>query len=1275
MRIALLLIHFLLISQIYTQEVSQITQYAIGTEINYYIGQCGETPPEADGKLTFCDGNGNLGVVAKSLGLSGAGVQEMLPNYFDETELYLTRYGLAMRYPDGEWENIPNQAVPTLDFNDQLNNTSEIETGFMDANGLLHLVVINFPSLREYWTYNRVSRTFENIPIPDFQSAMQIAYDQDNGSVFIMANLGGTQRIYERESGGTLIPVFDVSDLPFFLTSIIAVNPFEVFGDSLYVANNQGLLVFNKENFEYNRYDFSETGKLPFDIVNDIAFDDQGAVWLAQAGNTGGGIVRLSAGTRDTTVYRLARPDNPTFNLAFSRLDIKDDGNIATIPVSSFNIADLDWQGDSPSWTVSDLGNLLDQDGVDLSSTPNQVYNFNGSAYYPAPNGSVASNDDVEVLILKGDGSYETITDDTPTSISAWQVNRYNHLLPDSKGGVYAYGATDDIITYIDNQGRFRSIVNEFFPLIQPTVDDKDNLVRGGSSIEGWQVLDFPISRDVNGVDFTNGIVSTYGNSLAFFDRSSRAYFRVLNGSVVDRDTLPEEIYTLAFFNLAVDDNGVGWMANAGFGNGAEIVSFDPGTETTNFVESGVDIGQIVRILPGPGGEVFIVGSSGVIHYSGSSFTSLTGSEEIALSQTYDAAVDEAGRLWLLSGFTGTIHRIDDFDQDPSINTFAIEDLLPFTNLFGSRVMTIDSDGDLWLEGGNQISLFEVKDIFTAGSYRPAGGINTISGQVYADLNSNGQFDDGEAVSSQVVSLLVGDRMEETLTNVDGSYSFLLSEGNTPYTITLPSIDRFYFADNRQLIVNVGSLDQDYTDNDFELIYKDYNSLYFQTANKIGAFGFEREGFENTFTTAVTNLSSSQDFRELEVEFIYHHKEETNAVLPNVLDVQVTKLTPEGVVLLVDNITIDPATHDWQIRGLSPSDFSINPVPSASFSSDIGPDTVRVNTQVGDLGPRETLIIEINTDLFDPIGTGVTVVYSPSKVSSPDLEGNDPVIPGTVIIYPEIPEDGVPHLPDDPNSPYVSPDEIYEDPPYLDPSEVYSPPPYATLILSSYDPNDKLVDGGRPDLINDTDIEQRWLNYTIRFENTGNFSAKDVWVIDTLHPGLDPASLRLIEASHEVSVDFIPDDSLSVLRFSFENIFLPFQDTINDGYVRFALRTTDEVMINDLVTNRAGIYFDQNPPIITNLVRNRFIEIMEPSSTERVEESVEVSVFPNPSTNYIRIDTPHRVDAIQIFDAEGRLLIQGNGMDYINVNELPNGQYTLVVLTHSGTGIKKLIIQ
>ena len=136
------------------------------------------------------------------------------------------------------------------------------------------------------------------------------------------------------------------------------------------------------------------------------------------------------------------------------------------------------------------------------------------------------------------------------------------------------------------------------------------------------------------------------------------------------------------------------------------------------------------------------------------------------------------------------------------------------------------------------------------------------------------------------------------------------------------------------------------------------------------------------------------------------------------------------------------------------------------------------------------------------------------------------------------------------------------------------------MVVGSYDPNDKLaypeyltpdqLNGGQP------------VEYTIRFQNTGNYPAEFVRIIDTLGAGLDPASFRFLASSHPCSWKL---SGAGVVEFFFKDINLP--DSVSNepeshGFVSFNIRLKPSLGLGDVAENFADIYFDFNQPVRTN---------------------------------------------------------------------------------------------
>ncbi|MBK9736277.1 MAG: T9SS type A sorting domain-containing protein [Saprospiraceae bacterium] len=146
---------------------------------------------------------------------------------------------------------------------------------------------------------------------------------------------------------------------------------------------------------------------------------------------------------------------------------------------------------------------------------------------------------------------------------------------------------------------------------------------------------------------------------------------------------------------------------------------------------------------------------------------------------------------------------------------------------------------------------------------------------------------------------------------------------------------------------------------------------------------------------------------------------------------------------------------------------------------------------------------------------------------------------------------------------------------------------YGDVIRCSYDPNDISVHPDRIGQENYT-LRKEILDYTIRFQNTGNDTSFFVRILDVLDKGLDPNSFCIKSASHNVNI-LIKGDSLN---FIFNEIILP-ESTSNfrasQGYVSFTLEQKDNIQEGDKIFNIASIYFDKNMPIHTNKVLNTIV--------------------------------------------------------------------------------------
>ncbi len=133
-------------------------------------------------------------------------------------------------------------------------------------------------------------------------------------------------------------------------------------------------------------------------------------------------------------------------------------------------------------------------------------------------------------------------------------------------------------------------------------------------------------------------------------------------------------------------------------------------------------------------------------------------------------------------------------------------------------------------------------------------------------------------------------------------------------------------------------------------------------------------------------------------------------------------------------------------------------------------------------------------------------------------------------------------------------------------------------VKNSYDPNDIAVSPSKciPSGTNT-------LTYTIHFENTGNDTAYNVYVLDTLPQELDAKSLRIAAASAAMITSIHQSGSSTIVKFDFPNIKLldSSHHGLNEGMLVYTINLKDGTPDN-YISNRAGIYFDDNDVILTN---------------------------------------------------------------------------------------------
>ena len=223
------------------------------------------------------------------------------------------------------------------------------------------------------------------------------------------------------------------------------------------------------------------------------------------------------------------------------------------------------------------------------------------------------------------------------------------------------------------------------------------------------------------------------------------------------------------------------------------------------------------------------------------------------------------------------------------------------------------------------------------------------------------------------------------------------------------------------------------------------------------------------------------------------------------------------------------------------------------------------------------------------------------------------------------------------------------------------------MVQGSYDPNDKTAQtSSRLSEALYYINEDTWVDYIIRFQNTGNAEALFVTVTDTLPEELDMTSFEMGVASHSYALSFKPG---RVVEWYFDGINLP--DSTSDeagshGFIKFRIRPVQPLFAGTVIENSANIFFDFNDPVITEP------SVLTAEFSTGVGEHVEpgVRVAPNPVSALLSITAASPIARVRIVSADGRV-VHSAGMiadrAVVDVEALKSGAYTVLAELHDGS--------
>ncbi|AWI26464.1 FG-GAP-like repeat-containing protein [Flavobacterium pallidum] len=223
-------------------------------------------------------------------------------------------------------------------------------------------------------------------------------------------------------------------------------------------------------------------------------------------------------------------------------------------------------------------------------------------------------------------------------------------------------------------------------------------------------------------------------------------------------------------------------------------------------------------------------------------------------------------------------------------------------------------------------------------------------------------------------------------------------------------------------------------------------------------------------------------------------------------------------------------------------------------------------------------------------------------------------------------------------------------------------------VVGSYDPNDISCLEGNEVLIADAG---KYLHYLVRFQNTGTASAINVRVAQTLDDKLDWTTMQLESLSHPGRVDIHNGSEVS---FVFDDINLP--DSTSDeahshGFIAYKIKPKSNVATGDTVNAAAGIYFDFNPPVVTNTATTEFVDVLSVDGSE----AANITLSPNPTDGILNIAATTKITNADLYNHLGQLVFSAKDPLKIDISSLSQGIYVMTLKDVSGNTYTRKIIR
>ena len=200
--------------------------------------------------------------------------------------------------------------------------------------------------------------------------------------------------------------------------------------------------------------------------------------------------------------------------------------------------------------------------------------------------------------------------------------------------------------------------------------------------------------------------------------------------------------------------------------------------------------------------------------------------------------------------------------------------------------------------------------------------------------------------------------------------------------------------------------------------------------------------------------------------------------------------------------------------------------------------------------------------------------------------------------------------------------------------------------------------------------DTEFIDYLIRFQNTGTDTAINVVIKDQLDENLEWNSLNILAYSHDMTVEMDMDGEVS---FIFHDIMLPDSNVnmiASQGFVKYRIDLVPGLPLETSIFNTANIYFYLNPAVVTNTTINTLYH--DDSGLDDLSKNQHLLVYPNPFSESVTVYFGEELKnySVQIADLLGNKVYMNNGVNgsqlEIDPGPLAKGMY-LMILTNKTT--------